>query len=67
MRAVVVARVVAVGKVVKSGEQLSAVQLLRGVVMASVVSGSRKSSEVRGETLSSTTAERGCDGEHGEW
>ena len=62
VRVVAAARVAAVGKVAKSGEQLSAVQLLRGVVMARVVSGSG----VRGATISSTTAERGCDGKHGE-
>ena len=46
----------------KSGEQLSAVQPLREVVTARVVSGSG----IRGATLSSTTTERGCDGECGE-
>src|SRR5882724_896211 len=35
MRVAAAARVVAVGKVAKSGEKLSAVQLLRGVVMES--------------------------------
>jgi len=53
--------------VAKSGEHPSAVQLLRGVVMASMVSSSRKSSEVGGATLTSTTTERGCDGQNGEW
>ena len=62
MRVVVVARVAAVGKGARSGEQISAVQPLRGVVMARVVSGS----SVGGATLSSTTTERGCDSEHGE-
>ena len=42
MRVAAAVRVAAVGRVVKSGEQLSAVQLLRGVVTVSVVSGSRK-------------------------
>jgi len=63
MRVVAAVRVAAAGRVAKSGEQLSTVQPLRGVVMARVVS----SSSIGGDTLSSTTAERGCDGEHGEW
>jgi len=36
------------------------------VVAVARGSGSGKSSEVRGATLRSTTAERGCDGERGE-
>jgi len=60
-------RTVAAGSIAKSEEHLSAVQLWRGVVMASMVSGSGKSSEVGGATLCSTTTERGGDGEHGEW
>ena len=35
------------------------------VEVAARGSGSRKSSKVRGETLHSTTAERGGDSEHG--
>src|SRR5882724_3885335 len=54
MRVAVAARVVAAGRVAKSGEQLSTVQLLRGVVMARVVSGS----SIGRATLSSTTTER---------
>ena len=38
VRVAAAARIAAVGRVAKSGEQFSAVQLLRGVVMASVVS-----------------------------
>jgi len=37
------------------------------VAVAARGSGSQKSSEVRGATLSSTTTERGCDGKCGEW
>ena len=51
-------RTAAAGSVAKSEEQLSTVQPWRGVVTASVVSGSRKSSEVGGATLCSTTTER---------
>ena len=51
-------RTAAAGSIAKSEEQLSAVQPRRGVVTASVVSGSGKSSEVGGATLCSTTAER---------
>jgi len=40
MRVVAAARVAAAGRVAKSGEQLSTVQLLRGVVPVSMVSGS---------------------------
>ena len=45
MRVAGAARVVAVGIVANLGEQLSAVQPLRGVVMVSVVSGSGKLGE----------------------
>ena len=62
MRVVATARVAAAGRVAKSGEQLSTVQPLRGVVMVRVVSGSG----VGGATLSSTTTDRGCDGKCGE-
>ena len=51
-------RTAAAGSIAKSEEQLSAVQPRRGVVTASMVSGSGKSSEVGGATLCSTTAER---------
>jgi len=44
-RVAAAAWIAAVGRVAKSGEQLSAVQPLRGVVMASVVSSSGKLGE----------------------